>query len=366
VLSQDEGGTAFPEDPFGGPSDLSFQFRTMWVEPWTVFFLFEVTDDIAMEIIPQNRWEMDQVEIYLDGDDLEGSTDLPTFQWWDSTEPYGKFGASRWEGEFEGNAGVMSTMIDDLYADGFGAFSVAMASETGVGGNYLVEYAVSLEPMFDRGTFDGTPTADAEQIVADVTTVKWTACVSDDDNYGDGVAGRSHAICAFRDPADADWRNTEAFADLLLAGPYTGGTPGDFDGNGVLDAADINLLTAAVGSGDTSFDLNGDGAVTGDDRRVWVKDLKFSWFGDADLNGEFNSADFVAVFQAGKFESGAAATWGEGDWDGDGIFGSGDFVAAFQDGGFEQGPRSAVAAVPEPSGAILLLTGLLAVARRRR
>lgn len=366
VISADEGDTAFPEDPFGGPSDLSYQFRAMWAEPWTAYFLFEITDDIAMEIIPQNRWEMDQVEFFMDGDDLEGSTDLPTYQWWDSTEPYGKFGASRFEAEFEGNAGAMSTFIEDLYTDGFGAYSVAMASETGTNGNYLVEYAVTLEPMFDLGTFDGTATADAEQIVEGVTTVKWTACVSDDDNYGDGTAGRSHALCVYRNPEDADWRNTEAFADLLFAGAFTGGTAGDFNGDGLLDAADIDLLTGAVGGGDLSFDVDGDGSVTADDRQVWIRDLKGTWVGDSDLNGEFNSADFVAVFQAGKFETGAAASWGEGDWDGNGVFGSGDFVAAFQDGGFEQGPRAAVASVPEPAGAALLLVGLTLIGLRRR
>ena len=29
-----------------------------------------------------------------------------------------------------------------------------------------------------------------------------------------------------------------------------------------------------------------------------------TWFGDADLNGEFNSSDFVQAFQVGKYEMG--------------------------------------------------------------
>ena len=52
------------------------------------------------------------------------------------------------------------------------------------------------------------------------------------------------------------------------------------------------------------------------------------------------------------------AGWAEGDWNGDGFFTSDDFVTAFQDGGYEQGPRTDVAAVPEPGGVVLLLTGL--------
>ena len=80
------------------------------------------------------------------------------------------------------------------------------------------------------------------------------------------------------------------------------------------------------------------------------------------------SGDFVAVFTAGKFETGEAATWAEGDWNGDGVFGSGDFVAAFTDGGFELGPRqgAASATVPEPSTVVLLALGAVMMLPRRR
>ncbi|MCA9196608.1 MAG: PEP-CTERM sorting domain-containing protein [Planctomycetales bacterium] len=341
----------------------------MWVEPWTAYFLFEVTDDIAMEAVPGNAWEQDQVEFFMDGDDLEGSAELETFQWWDNAEIFGKFGASRFEGVFEGNGGNMSQFIEDLYSDGFGSYAVAVASETGDNGNYIVEYAVSLEPMFDNGTFDGTVTADVEQIVADSTVVKWTACVSDDDNFGDGTTGRSHTHCYYRAQPDSDWRDTEAFANLTFVGPYVpGGSNGDFDGNGSLDVTDLNALTAATQTGDVAFDLTGDGMVNGTDRTEWIVNLKNTWFGDSNLDGEFNSSDFVAVFTAGKFEQDVAATWDEGDWNGDGKFDSSDFVTAFTDGGFELGPRTGVAAVPEPSSIVLLASGVLAafgVIRRR-
>ena len=198
LVAFDDVGTAFPDDPFGGPSDLSFQYRAMWEEPWTVYFLFEVTDDIAMEESPSNAWERDQIEFFMDGDDLEGSDDLPTYQWWDNEEIYGKFGASRWEGVFEGNTGAMSQFIEDLYEDGFGATAVSMVTEAEDSDNYTVEYAVSLEPMFDYGTFDGTSTGDAGQIVANETVTKFAVCISDDDNFGDGTVGRSHTVCSYR------------------------------------------------------------------------------------------------------------------------------------------------------------------------
>ncbi len=368
VVAPEELGTAFPEDEFGGPEDLSFQFRVMWEEPWTAYFLFEVTDDIAMEVIPGNRWEMDQVEFFADGDDLEGSDDLPTYQWWDNAEIYGKFGASRWEGDFEGNTNVMSTLFEDFYGEGGAATAVAVASETDNNADYIVEYAVSLEPMFDFGTFDGTPTAEAQEIVQDSTVIKWTACVSDDDDFGDGTVGRSHTACYFRAFPDADWRDSSAFADLTFVGEFTGTTPGDFNGDGVLDAQDADILVAesASGNNNAEFDLNGDQLVNQADVTTWAKDLANTWLGDADVNGEFNSGDLVSIFAAGKYEAGIDAVWSQGDWTGDLRFDSSDLVAAFADGGYEGGPRGAVSAVPEPTSLGLLLVGLLAMIGFRR
>ena len=132
---------------------------------------------------------------------------------------------------------------------------------------------------------------------------------------------------------------------------------GDFNNDGVLDAADIDLLRG----NDPSFDLTGDGLVNRDDREYWVHELADTYSGDANLDGEFNSSDLVDVFEAGKYEQDVAANWSEGDWDGDGYFGTGDLVAAFEEGGYEQGPRAAVNAVPEPASIVLLMIGLIGV-----
>lgn len=369
VLPDGDIGTNFQDDQFGGPEDLSFQFRAMWEEPWTAYFLFEVTDDIAMEVSPSNAWERDQIEFFMDGDDLEGSDAVETFQWWDNNEIYGKFGASRWEGIFEGNTGVMSQFIEDLYEDGFGATAVSMVTESEENeANYTVEYAVSLEPMFDHGTFDGTSTGDAGEIVVDETAVKWTVCVSDDDNFGDGTTGRSHTLCSYRAFEGADWRDTTAFADLVFVGEYVdAAVEGDFNGNGERDVEDLDLLAEGMIANDINFDLNGDGNVDIADRIHWVEVLSNTYMGDADFNGQFNSSDFVAVFTAAKYETGQEATWAEGDWNGDKRFDSSDFVAAFTGAGYEAGERNGgLQTVPEPSGLALALVGLLVLARRVR
>jgi hypothetical protein len=360
-----------PEDPYGGAEDLSFQFRTMWVEPWTAYILVEVTDDIAMEEDPPNLWERDQIELFFDGDDLEGNEEYATFEWWgtvpEHTEPYGKFGVSRYN-TFEGNPPRMSENSDDIYADDEANFiaAAARATETGEGANYFVEYAVSMERMYLGGMFDAdTVTSQAQKLVADHTKVKSQIALSDDDNFEreDG-SSRSHTLAYL---GLTDWRATNEFADFLFLGPYSPGTSGDFDGDGDLDAADIDALSAAVrnNSTDTKYDVNGDTQINDADRTVWVETLKNTYFGDANLDGEFNSADFVAVFTVGKYESGNPAQWAEGDWNGDALFNSSDFVTAFSAGGYELGPRAAVASVPEPAGITLLLLGLLAVAVRK-
>lgn len=143
---------------------------------------------------------------------------------------------------------------------------------------------------------------------------------------------------------------------------------GDFSGNDILDVADIDMLATAIqqARSDQQFDLNQNGNVDLEDHTYWVRAVKRTWMGDANLDGEFNSSDFVHVFQSGKYETDQIAGWSDGDWNGDARFDSGDFVVAFRDGGFEIGPRASVANVPEPSAAILLTLGLLGIGRIRK
>ena len=194
-----------------------------------------------------------------------------------------------------------------------------------------------------------------------------------------------------------DWQNaTPVFFVAPTGGGEASGTmgvfiPGDLNADGTVDDADRAIITAHMDQVDTSYsrgDVNQDGVTNAADLEAWeglggnpqdridsITDLNEridfvhntlgTWMGDSNFDGEFNSSDFVAVFTAGLFETGEAATWATGDWNGDGVFGSGDFVVAFTDGGFEVGPRVA-SVVPEPSSIVLAMVALVGILRIRR
>ena len=148
-------------------------------------------------------------------------------------------------------------------------------------------------------------------------------------------------------------------------------TPGDFDGDGDVDAADIDSISAAINAGnmDSIYDMDGSGVVDADDRSYLIGTTLNTYLGDSNLDGEFNSSDFVAVFTIGEYEDEIAGNsgWADGDWNGDTDFDSSDFVVAFSEAAYETGPKPVAAAqVPEPAMSGLLATMLLATLLRLR
>ena len=95
---------------------------------------------------------------------------------------------------------------------------------------------------------------------------------------------------------------------------------------------------------------------------MWIEDLAFTYYGDSNFDGQFNSRDFVAVFQDATYEDSIKgnSTWASGDWNGDREFDSADFVLAFRQARYEKGPRprnarNTTVVVPEPHGNICVL-----------
>jgi hypothetical protein len=225
-----------------------------------------------------------------------------------------------------------------------------------VGASVVNESNYSFEFAFPWAALEETPA----NIIAR-GEMGFGIALNDDDNGG----GRDTQLMWATDLGDL-WHIASSFPSVSLVG--SSAEPGDFNGDGSINVADINDLTSAIaaGSSDSKYDVNGDGNINSTDRTSWVVDVVGTWMGDANLDGEFNSSDFVAVFTAGNYEIGTPAGWGEGDWNGDGLFSSADFVAAFTDGGYELGPRAAVSAVPEPGTFGLLILGSLGLLRRTR
>lgn len=126
---------------------------------------------------------------------------------------------------------------------------------------------------------------------------------------------------------------------------YLGPIPGDLTGDGQVDIDDVNLTCSAInGEPVARADMNGDGEHDHEDLRFLIEGLLRTNFGDANLDGRFDSRDLVATFAAGTYETDAPATWATGDWNCDGVFTSRDLVVAMIAGGY----RSDVAAAAEP------------------
>jgi uncharacterized protein YjbI with pentapeptide repeats len=167
-----------------------------------------------------------------------------------------------------------------------------------------------------------------------------------------------------------DLTNLYISGEVRLAGPAL---PGDVDFDGQLTAADIDQIADAIRTGSNSilFDLNHDNLVNIADYRYWVRDLKQTWLGDANLDGAFQSDDLVSVLAAGEYEDDVPGNsgWATGDWNVDGDFTSSDLVVALADGGYEQGLRPAIATVPEPSPGLVFLgaaAGVILLGRHGR
>ncbi len=156
-----------------------------------------------------------------------------------------------------------------------------------------------------------------------------------------------------------------------IAGYPLDSSSGDFDRNGTLDSADVDQLSRAIARGENSsgFDLNKDNLISQVDLAVWVSKFKHTTAGDANLDGAFNSADLIFIFQAGQYEDAIAnnSGWATGDWNADLEFTSSDLLVAFQAGGYEEAVAG-VRAIPEPalSSWIVLMGSLMLSTRVRR
>ncbi len=113
-----------------------------------------------------------------------------------------------------------------------------------------------------------------------------------------------------------------------VTGSVTGGgsaiAAGDFNRDGNVTSADIDALYARIASGDfdPAYDLVADGVLDDADIADLVIARLGTNYGDANLDGNVDAADFNA-WQANRFRT--DTTWSSGDFNGDGVTDGSDF-----------------------------------------
>ena len=156
----------------------------------------------------------------------------------------------------------------------------------------------------ELGSFIGADRYDEEGIAGFVSRIDIDAYFP---GFGPGVL-QFIAVQVIDDPTRGSHSGSTSGMDLESVGAISSVAmiPGDVNLDGSLDVHDLDALTQGIlhGSTDPLLDLNRDKTVDDDDRAMWIHDLMHTYFGDANLDVEFNSGDLVQVFAAGKYETG--------------------------------------------------------------
>ncbi len=146
--------------------------------------------------------------------------------------------------------------------------------------------------------------------------------------------------------------------------------PGDYNGDGIVDAADYNLWRSSFGSAiNLAADGNGNGLVDAGDYIVWrdhfnAESLPLT--GDYNHNGVVDAADYV-VWRDTLASTVAPGSGADGN--GNGVIDQGDYDVWRAHFGSHSGSAagsSATAAVPEPATVVLLLAGAMTLLIWRR
>ena len=103
---------------------------------------------------------------------------------------------------------------------------------------------------------------------------------------------------------------------------------GDISQNLALDATDIDLVYANLGSTDPLFDLDGDMDADRDDVVELVQNVMKKEFGDVDLDGDVDTSDLTNAIINFTSANGSGKTWSQGDTDGDGDVDTADLTTA--------------------------------------
>ena len=150
----------------------------------------------------------------------------------------------------------------------------------------------------------------------------------------------------------------------------SGYNSGAWNGNGITSSAaaanSTHSTAVGFGSAATILGLSGSATATFDGQTVDASSLlvKYTWNGDANLDGKVNTSDFMTL--ASNF-GGSGKLWQGGDFNYDGVVNALDFNAIASDFGDSSAPAVSLGAlVPEPGMLSVFIVGVGMTIRRRR
>ena len=219
--------------------------------------------------------------------------------------------------------------------------------------NDPVKIMVSLDEITDTYSIDYQIMDGGSPVVNHFAGNLGAINLDDDPLDEDGLRGGYHLRLSFEGNYSDD---VFLIDELLVTGvPVDSGLVGDFDGSGLLDAADVDLLTEAIraeAGTTTDFDVDGSGTVDDGDLTFWVETLFGTTFGDANLDKIVNLVDLSAL--ATNFDG--SAGWAGGNFNSDTSVNLIDLSALASNFGVDLNN------VPEPAG----LLGLSLILLNRR
>lgn len=290
-----------------------------------------------------------------------GSWALPT-DWVSNTIPIGPGSMANFGSAITSPSTITldeSTTIGSITFDNNNAYTIAKGS-----GNYsLILDNAGADPLIN--VTNGRHEIAADVQLGSATDISITA--NSAMKFSDDLTGKVHSLqlagstdnwSAQLDLVNNDLIVTDDVFSNLVNQIKQGYDKGAWDGNGIIASAAASTPGTALG---IELNSNGHGGAwftSFDGQTVSANDtlIKFTWIGDANLDGIVDANDLALMSSSGK-------TWRDGDFNYDGVVNADDY-SLYMFGAAASGGMNISTILPEPTAIILLVAPVLI--RRRR